>query len=106
MPKYLLQATYSADGIEGLLKEGGTGRRARVKKAIKSLGGAVESFYFAFGDADAIVIASLPDNASAAALALAVGASGLVGIRTTVLLTPEEVDEAASKSAAYSAPGQ
>ena len=69
MPKYLLHANYVGDGIKGLLKEGGTSRKAAAEQAIKSLGGKVEAFYYAFGDTDVYVIAELPDNASMAATA-------------------------------------
>ena len=106
MPKYLLQANYVGDGIKGLLKEGGTSRRAAAEKAVKSLGGTMESFYYAFGETDAYVIVDVPDNISAAAIALTVSASGVVGVKTTVLLTPEEVDEAAKKTPSYRPPGQ
>lgn len=106
MPKYLVQASYTAEGIRGLLKDGGSKRQAAAEQAIKSLGGRLEAFYFAFGDTDAFVIAEAPDNASAAAVALAVGASGAVHAKTTVLLTPEEMDQAAKKTVSYSPPGR
>jgi uncharacterized protein with GYD domain len=106
MPKYLIQANYVGDGIKGLLKEGGTSRRAAVEKALKSLGGTLEAFYYAFGETDAYVIGEAPDNVSMAALALTVSASGVVTVKTTVLLTPEEVDEAVKKTPGYRPPGQ
>lgn len=106
MPRYLLQASYTTEGIRGLLKDGGSKRRAAAEQAIKSLGGKLEVFYFAFGDTDAFVIAEAPDNISAAAVALAVGASGAVHAKTTVLLTPEEMDQAAKKTVSYSPPGR
>ncbi len=106
MAKYLVQATYSAEGAKGLLAEGGTKRRDAAAKAIKGAGGKVETFYFAFGKADAIVIVDLPDNVSAAAASLAINASGVVTTSTTVLLTPGEIDEAAKKSVPYRGPGQ
>jgi len=106
MPKYLIQAKYVGDGIKGLLKEGGTSRRAAVEKAIKSLGGTLEAFYYAFGETDAYVIAEAPDNVSMAALALTINASGVATVKTTVLLTPEEVDEAVKKTPSYRPPGQ
>ena len=106
MPKYLFQANYIGDGIKGLLKEGGTSRRTTVEKAYKAVGGKVEAFYYAFGDTDVFVIGELPDNATAAAFALSVASSGLVAIKTTVLLTPEEVDVASKKSVDYRAPGK
>jgi uncharacterized protein with GYD domain len=106
MPKYLLQASYVGDGVKGLLKDGGAGRRSAAEKAISSVGGKMESFYFAFGDSDAYVIADLPDNASMSALALSINASGAVTTKTVVLLTPEEVDAALKKTTNYRAPGR
>ena len=106
MPKYLIQATYMAEGTKGLLAEGGTKRRDAAAKAIKAAGGKLEAFYFAFGKSDAIVLVDLPDNVSAAAASLTISASGVVTTRTTVLLTPGEIDEAAKKSVPYRAPGQ
>ena len=106
MPKYLLQANYVGEGVKGLLKEGGTKRRAAVEKAFKSAGVTLEAFYYAFGETDVYVIADAPNNASMAAIALTVSASGVVTIKTTVLLTPEEVDEAAKvKTFKYRPPG-
>jgi uncharacterized protein with GYD domain len=105
MPKYLIKGSYTAEGVQGLLKEGGSARRAVLTEAIGKIGGTLEAFYFAFGDDDVYVIADIPDNVSMAALALVPVASGTVGIKTTVLLTPEEVDEAARKSVSYRPPG-
>lgn len=88
-----------------MLAAGGTARKKHIAQLAKGLGGKVEAFYFAFGEADAVVIIDLPDNTSAAALALVVSASGAVGTRTTVLITPEEIDEATTKSVPYRPPG-
>jgi uncharacterized protein with GYD domain len=106
MPKYLLQANYVGDGIKGLLKEGGTRRRAAAEAAVKSVGGTMESFYFAFGETDAYVVVDVPDHVTMAALALTITASGVVATRTTVLMTPEEVDAATGKEPDYRAPGR
>jgi len=106
MPKYLVRASYNADGLKGLLKDKATGRRAAVVKAVEGIGGKVESFYYAFGEDDAILILDLPDNVTAAALAVSVSASGLVRARTTPLLTIEEADQAVGKSVTYCAPGR
>jgi uncharacterized protein with GYD domain len=106
MPKYLVQATYTAEGVKGLLAEGGTKRRDAAVKAIKTAGGKVEAFYFSFGKSDAIVLLDMPDNVSVAAVSLAISASGAVTTTTTVLLTPDEVDEAVKKSVSYRAPGR
>jgi uncharacterized protein with GYD domain len=105
MAKYMIQANYTGEGLKGLLKEGGSGRREAVDKLLASVGGKVESFYYAFGDTDAYVIVDVPDNVTAAAIALTVGAAGAVSIKTAVLMTPEEVDQATKKSPAYRAPG-
>ncbi len=105
MPKYLIRASYTQEGVKGLLKEGGTSRRATVEQVIKGMGGTLEAFYYAFGEDDVFVIAELPDNASTAALSLAVGASGTVKLNTTVLLTPEEMDQATKKTVNYRPPG-
>jgi uncharacterized protein with GYD domain len=105
MAKYMLRINYTADGAKGVLKDGGSKRRTVAQSAAESVGGRIESFYFAFGDIDAFVTADLPDAASATALALAVSASGGAGVQTSVLMTPEEVDVAARKSPLYSAPG-
>jgi uncharacterized protein with GYD domain len=106
MPKYLIEAKYVGDGIKGLIKEGGSSRRAAVEKAAQSVGGKVEFFYYAFGDVDVYVVVDLPDNASAAALALTVNASGGAAVKTVVLMTPEETDLAVKKSPTYRAPGK
>ena len=106
MPKYLVQASYTTEGIRGLLKDGGSKRRAAAEQAIKSLGGRLEAFYFAFGDTDAFAIAEAPDNISAAAVSLTVTASGAVHAKTTVLRTPEEMDQAAKETVSYSPPGR
>lgn len=106
MPKYLLQVSYTPpEGVRGLLKDGGTKRREVARTVVESVGGTLEAFYFAFGDTDALVIADIPDNASAAAAALSVSASGTVVTKTTVLLTPEDLDAASKKTVTYTAPG-
>ena len=105
MPKYLLEASYSAEGLHGVIHGTASGRQAAVQKAVKAAGGKLEVFYFSFGDNDVVAIADLPDNIAAAALSLAVGSSGLVHARTTPLLTVEEVDKAIKSKAKYKAPG-
>jgi uncharacterized protein with GYD domain len=105
MPKFLFEAKYVGAGIEGLLKEGGSSRRAALDQLFMSLGGTVESFYYAFGEHDAILIGDLPDNATAAALALKINASAAAYCRTVVLMTMQEIDEAVGKTAMYRPPG-
>ena len=104
MAKFLLQATYSADGLRGLQKEKASGRRDAVRRTVEALGGKVESMYFSPGDYDAVLILDLPDIIAGTALAIAVSASGLVKTRTTPLLSVEDVDRALSMSVEYRAP--
>ena len=105
MPHYLFRASYSQDGLRGVLKEGAASRVGAVQTLVQSLGGRVESCYWAFGADDFIMIAELPDNQAAAAAATTVGASGTGSITTTVLLTADEIDEARGRRGAYRAPG-
>jgi uncharacterized protein with GYD domain len=105
MPKYLLTLSYTAQGTQGLRKDGGSKRKAAAIAAAKSIGGKVESFYFAFGHHGAYVIADLPDAASAVALSLAVNGSGAATAYTTPLITVEEMDAACKKQVGYKAPG-
>jgi len=106
MPKYLLQGSFTVDGVKGVLKEGGSKRRAVIEQMVRDLGGTLEAFYFAFGESDVFVIIDLPDNVSSAAVSLAVGAGGAVRASTTVLITPEEMDQAVQKRVNYNPPGQ
>jgi len=106
MPKFLFAANYTPEGAKGIVKEGGSARRAAVEKTVAALGGRLEAFYFAFGAVDAYVIVDLPDNVTAAAMALAVGQSGLASTKTVVLVTPEETDAATKKSVNYRGPGR
>lgn len=97
MPKYLFKVSYTTQGARGVAEEGGTRRRDATKQATASAGGNLEAFYFAFGEDDAYVIADLPDNETAAAVALAVNGSGGADLQTVVLMTPEELDGASQK---------
>jgi len=106
MPKYLISGSYIGEGIKGLLKDGGSVRKEAVEKLITSLGGKIESVHFAFGNDDFFIIAEVPDNIKAAAGALIAAASGAVKVKTTVLMTPEEVDEVSKISLDYRPPGQ
>jgi uncharacterized protein with GYD domain len=105
VPKYLVQASYIGDGVQGLRKEGGSARRAVLEQACASVGGSLESFYFAFGEVDVVTIVDLPDNITAAGVALLVAATGKIDIKTTVLLSPEDIDAAVKLSGDYRAPG-
>jgi uncharacterized protein with GYD domain len=104
--KYLWCASYTAEGVKGVLKEGGSGRRDAIEKLLADLGGTLDAFYFAFGEDDVYVLADIPDNTSAAAVSLAVASTGAVRIKTVVLLTPEEVDRAAHTTVGYRPPGK
>ena len=106
MPKYLLKVSYTAEGVKGVLKDGGSARKRAAEAAVKSTGGSLESMYFAFGDTDVYCVVDAPDNASVAAASMAIGASGLVRATTVPLLTAEEIDQAAKKSVSYTPPGR
>ena|SRR5277367_2009969 len=106
MPKYLIQASYTPEGIQGLVGDSASGRRADVQAMVKALVGKVEAFYYAFGADDLIVILELPDNITAAAVGLTTAGSGTARVRTTPLLTVEEIDKALEVKMQYRAPGQ
>jgi uncharacterized protein with GYD domain len=103
--KFLIKGHYNVDGAKGLMKEGGSGRKAAVTKLVESQGGKLETFYFAYGDVDVYAICDMPDASSGLALSLAVNASGAVRITTQPLITVEEIDAASKKTVAYRAPG-
>jgi uncharacterized protein with GYD domain len=105
MAKYLVKASYTSRGTEGVQSGGGTSRRDAVAAMAQGLGGNLESFYFAFGDTDAYVVLDVPNNVTAAAASIAVNASGGAACEVVVLLTPEEIDEAAKISVDYRPPG-
>ena len=106
MPKYLWEVRYTVDGMKGVLKEGGSGRREMVEKLAANMGGTLESMHFAFGDVDAYIIADMPGDLDVAAVAMTVGAAGAASVRTVKLMTPEEVDEAKQKTVEYRGPGE
>ena len=106
MPKYLFQLSYSTEGFNAVLKDGGTKRRELTEQFMKELGGSVEAYYFAFGDNDVYIISDLPDNVTAVAASLNVNAGGVVKAKTTVLLTIEEVDQATKMTVTSVPPGQ
>ena len=106
MAKYLFQGSYTEEGLRGLLDEGGSKRREAAEQVIQSVGGTLEAYYFAFGDNDFYVIVDMPDNVSTTAVSLVVNVSGAINVKTVVLLTPEEVDQAVKKTVDYRPPGQ
>jgi uncharacterized protein with GYD domain len=105
MPKFLFEAAYTLEGIKGVQRAGGSSRRDAIAQVAEAVGGRLESLYFAFGERDVYATLELPDNETAAAVALAVNSSGATTVRTVVLLTPEEVDAAAKRSVDYRPPG-
>jgi|ERR1022692_2344310 uncharacterized protein with GYD domain len=105
MALYLWRVSYTTAGAEGLLAQGGTGRRASIQKALESLGGTLESFYYALGEDDAYLIAQVPDDTAAAALSMRVAAGGGARVTSVPLLTPEQMDEATKRGVSYTPPG-
>lgn len=106
MPKYLIEASYTAEGTKGLAREGGSSRRKAVEDMLKGMSGKLEMFYYAFGRPDVYAVVDVPDAATAAALSLAINQTGAVDLTSHVLLTPEEMDAAAKKTVSYRAPGK
>jgi len=106
MTKYLFEANYLGDGIKGLLREGGSKRRDALTDALKSVGGSLECFYYAFGETDVLGVFEIPEQSDAAALSLMINSTGSVNVRLKPLLTPEDIDEAAKKTPTYRPPGQ
>jgi len=106
MPKYLVQFSYTGEGIKGLVKEGGSKRREAVEQLVKSMGAKLEAYYFAYGEYDGIAIVEGQDMVNQIAGTLALNASGAVKTKTTVLITPEEVDQAVKKIPSYRPPGK
>ncbi|HTW64239.1 MAG TPA: GYD domain-containing protein [Bryobacteraceae bacterium] len=101
MPKFLIEANYTAEGLRGLTKDKASGRQTVIKDALASVGGKLDGAYFALGDTDVYVLCDCPDHVSAAALSLAVSASGLVHTKTIALLTVEEADRALAMKTSY-----
>lgn len=106
MPKYLIEASYTAEGLRGLQKDKASGRKQAVTKVVEGLEGKLEAMYFALGERDVILIVDVPDIVTGAALSLGVSASGLVRTKSTALLTVEETDRALAKRVTYRAPGE
>lgn len=97
MPKYLWQASYTVQGMKGLIHAGGNKRKQAVEAALKTVGGKMEAFYYALGEVDCVIIADVPDNVSIAALSMVINGAGAVKVHTTVLLTADEMDLAAKQ---------
>jgi len=105
MPKYMWKVSYSVEGLRGVLQQGAADRAAQIGKILEANGGTLESFHFAFGETDVYVIAELPGDTTAAAVAMAVAAAGVGSIETVKLLTPAEIDEARGIETGYAPPG-
>ncbi|MDH4112729.1 MAG: GYD domain-containing protein [Actinomycetota bacterium] len=105
MARFLYKVSYTKEGMQGVMKEGGASRRTFIEKMAADIGGSIASFDFAFGDTDVYVIAEMPDEITAAAVATAVAASGAASIETVVLLSAEDIDRAIAKNVPYRAPG-
>jgi uncharacterized protein with GYD domain len=105
VPTYLWRASYTTEGVKGLVKDGGSRRRSVVQQMVEKAGGKLHAFYFALGEADVFAIAEFPDTATAVAVSATVNATGLVHLSSTLLVTPEELDAATKKTVAYQPPG-
>jgi uncharacterized protein with GYD domain len=105
MAKYLMIGSYSTVGARGLMEKGGTARKEAARMAVESVGGTLEAFYFGFGKDDAYILFDAPSHAATSALSLAVSSAGGFSGRIVVLITPEEIDEAARLHPSYSPPG-
>ena len=105
MAKYMVLGNYNAQGAAGLIAQGGSARVNAIKALCKQIGGKLESCYFSFGDYDIVAVIEAPDNVSMTAASLAVAASGIVSMKTIVLLSAKEMDEAATKVPGYKPPG-
>ncbi len=106
MPKYLYQGSYTDKGLKGLMKDGGSKRVEVTRKAIESLGGKMETYYFALGGKYFFIILEAPDNIKAITGSLIANASGTVKVNITVLVSPEEVDQAVKQTMDWSPPGE
>jgi len=105
MAKYLIEASYTAEGLKGLQKDKASGRKQAITKLVEGLEGKVEGMYYALGDYDVVLIVDVPDIVTGAALSFTVSATGLVRTKSTALLTVEETDRALTKNVVYRAPG-
>jgi uncharacterized protein with GYD domain len=106
MPKYLYQGSYTDKGLQGLMKDGGTKRMEVTRRAIESLGGKMEAYYFALGGNDFFIILEVPDNVNAITGSLIANASGTVRVSITALVSPEEVDQAVKQTMDWQPPGR
>ena len=106
MAKYLIKASYSPEGIKGVMAKGGSARADAIEKLAKGVGGSVEAVYFTFGSDDILVIVEAPSHEAMAAIAGTVGQTGAISkYETVVLLTPAQIDQAANMTVDYTPPG-
>jgi len=105
MPKYLFYGSYTTEGYRGIMEEGGSERIEVSKRALGSVGGTLESFYYSNGEQDFYIIVNLPDHVVSTAVTLIGNASGTFRIRAVPLLTPEEMDEAVKLQVDFRPPG-
>jgi uncharacterized protein with GYD domain len=104
--KYLIKASYSPEGIKGVMSKGGTARVEAIKQLVSGVGGSMESFYFAFGGDDVYIVVDAPSHEAMAAVAGRVTSTGVLSsYETVVLLTAEQLDAAANMSVDYTPPG-
>jgi uncharacterized protein with GYD domain len=104
--KLLILGSYNSDGAKGVIKEGASGRKAAIEKALQGMGGKLDGLYYAYGDVDVYVLVDVPDAVSGLALSLVVNASGVVKAKTVPLFTVDEVDAACKKTVSYRGAGQ
>jgi len=97
MAKYLIQGSYGADGVRGLIQGGGSSRVVAVESIAKKTGDTIELVYFSFGDSDVVCILDIPDNVAFAA-SLAVNFRCITTAKVTPLIIPEDLDAAAKKT--------
>ena len=98
MPKYLVQTAYTPESW-ATMTSSPQDRLERVRPAIESLGGKLESGYLAFGEYDLVAVVDFPDNVSAAAFSMSVAAKGGVkAFKTTPLMTMDEATAAMQKA--------
>lgn len=97
MARYLYLGEYVAGGMQGMIAEGGSGRETETRAAFSAVGGSVETYQFAIGgDIDFVIIAEMPDAATAMVPPMLAEATGTVSVRTIPLLGPAEFDTAAA----------
>jgi uncharacterized protein with GYD domain len=106
MATYMCQGSYTPEAWAAMLAHP-VDRTDVVRPVIEKMGGKLVNAWFAFGDSDIFVIAEMPSNVEAAALALTIAAGGAFkSMKTTPLMSVAEGIEAMKKAAqsGYKAP--